>query len=306
MCLGCGLKPSAIQRFMDTVLGHERTVAFLRSRIHDPPHLIITGPAGVGKTLLATAWIKEQLIYQGVTRPEDRDRMTLRFSSADDRGITTIRQRLLELVRRVRPVANTYAWVLMDDADSLPVVAQQALRRILELYVHQARFCLIAPSAEFFIEPIQSRCVRLQLNPMALTIHGPALARQVGVESLSMEDTLLCLGNASQYMLICRARAMGLCDIALSMPPVKLLLRLQEFTIRHDIVGVTDVIVDLWQQGYSFEDVISMLESVVRNNNGILTTELQHVLNCCAEGHISQIQNRVTLLDLIGLFSFLP
>ena len=289
---------------MDAVLGQEKAVAFLRARIHDPPHIILTGPAGVGKTLLATAWIKEQLIQQGVVLPADRDRMTLCFSSANDRGIATIRQRLLEFVRRVRPVAGTYAWVLMDDADSLPVLTQQALRRILELHVHQARFCFIAPSAETFIEPIQSRCVRLHMNPVALTLHGPALAARVcgGVE-LSMKDTILCLGNASQYILNCKARALGLSDNIISTPPVTLLLRLQDAAVNRDIVAVTDVTIELWQQGLSFEDVVYMLETVVQNYNGILTTELQHVLNCCAEGHISQILNRTTLLDLIGLFT---
>ena len=95
---------------------------------------------------------------------------------------------------------------------------------------------------------------------------------------------------------------MGLKDNVLSTPPVKSLLRLQNASIRRDIIVITDVVIELWQQGYSFEDIISMMEYVVRNYNGILTTELQHVLNRCAEGHIAQILNKATTLDLITIF----
>jgi DNA polymerase III delta prime subunit len=102
---------------MNTVLGQDHAVSFLRSRLKDPPHLIIWGPTGVGKTMLANAWITEQLTNQGVTDPSHQSIMTLRLSSADDRGIAAIRQRLTDFVRRVRPVAGATAWVLLDDAD---------------------------------------------------------------------------------------------------------------------------------------------------------------------------------------------
>lgn len=46
-----------------------------------------------------------------------------------------------------------------------------------------------------------------------------------------------------------------------------------------------------------------MLEMVVRVYNGILTADLQYVLQCCAEGHIFQILNRMTTLDLIAVLS---
>lgn len=302
---------------MDAVLGQSTAVSFLRSRLVDPPHIILWGPTGIGKTMLANAWVTEQLTAQGVP-PKHQSTMTLRLSSADDRGITAIRQRLTEFVRRVRPVAGAFAWVLIDDADNLPVVTQQALRRILELHAHQTRFCFIAQSPEHFIEPIQSRCVLLQCLPVPLQIYATELiARHVpGIMVTTEGQTLmasLCLGNVRQFTLICAALRATVSvgaivsdtDIQLlvNMPPVALLLRLQVAIIARDIAGITECVLTLWSKGYSFEDCIAMLEMVVRVYNGILTADLQYVLQCCAEGHIFQILNRMTTLDLIAVLS---
>ncbi len=301
---------------MDAVFGQDATVRFLRSRIRDPPHLILRGPTGVGKTMLANAWIQEQLVAQGVTNPAHQTAMVLRLSSADDRGITAIRQRLIEFVRRVRPVPGAVAWVVLDDADNLHVLTQQALRRILELHAHQTRFCFIAQSSEHFIEPIQSRCVMLRCDPVDLDTHGPALlaAHAPGVAVDPDAQTLmasLCMGNARQYTLICSAlRSMAVThatltdiQVLVNAPPVQQLLRLQTAVIARDIGGVTECVLALWSKGYSFEDCISMLETVVRVYNPELTDELQYVLQVCAEGHIYQILNRMTTMDLIAVLS---
>jgi len=303
---------------MDAVLGQDSVVAFLRTRLQNPPHILLYGPTGVGKTLLANGWIADQFAVQGVTRPEDRAAMTLRLSSADDRGITAIRQGLTEFVRRVRPVPNTFAWVIIDDADNLPVVTQQALRRILELYCHQTRFCFIAQSPSHFIEPIQSRCVLLQCNPVNLTEHLPTLAaRELPQGPTIAEDAMdliagLAMGNARQATLICKAirslQVQGtvtseMIHTLVNAPPVTLLLRLQQGVADRDLPVVTECVLALWSKGYSFEDCIAMLEMVVRVYNETLTADLQYVLQVCAEGHIYQILNRMTTLDLIAVLS---
>lgn len=302
---------------MDAVLGQDAVIEFLRGRLKDPPHIILWGSTGVGKTMLANAWITEHLTTQGINRPADQNAMILRLSSADDRGIAAIRQRLTEFVRRVRPMPNTLAWVIVDDADNLPVITQQALRRILELHAHQTRFCFIAQSPEHFIEPIQSRCVILQCTPVPLAIHARALiARHVPSTITVTEDAAelmaaLCLGNVRQFMLICKAIVVAnqspvtadTVQLLVNAPPVTLLLRLQDAIIKREIGTITECVLALWSKGYSFEDCIAMLDMVVRVYNGILTADLQYVLQCCAEGHIYQILNRMTTLDLIAVLS---
>ncbi len=275
--------------------------------------MILWGPTGVGKTMLANAWITEQLQAQGVTDPAHQTIMTLRLSSADDRGIAAIRQRLTDFVRRVRPVSGAVAWVLLDDADNLPAVTQQALRRILELHAHQARFCFVAQSPEHFIEPIQSRCVMVQCYPVTLQMHvATLLARHAPTSTVTPDAqqlmASLCLGNARQFTLICQALPAGpvsqeYVQLLVNAPPVQLLLRLQKAVIDRDLGSVTECVLALWSKGYSFEDCVSMLEMVVRIYNAILTAELQYVLQCCAEAHIYQILNRMTTLDLIAVFS---
>ncbi len=37
---------------MDNVLGQETTVGYLKSHIKDPPHILLWGPTGVGKTII--------------------------------------------------------------------------------------------------------------------------------------------------------------------------------------------------------------------------------------------------------------
>jgi len=299
---------------MDAVLGQETVTDFLRSRIKSPPHIILCGPTGVGKTMLANAWITEHLESQGVTNPAHQTTMTLRLSSADDRGIAAIRQRLTEFVRRVRPVAGAIAWVLLDDADNLPVVTQQALRRILELHAHQTRFCFVAQSSEHFIEPIQSRCVMLRCTPVPLEDHGAALLAKEAPDVTLATDAIeliagLCMGNARQFTLICRAlrsyehRTVADIQLLVNAPPVSQLLRLQSAIIKRDLNTITECVLALWSKGYSFEDCIAMLEMVVRIYNDNINADLQYVLQTCAEGHIFQILNRMTTLDLIAVLS---
>jgi hypothetical protein len=86
-------------------------------------------------------------------------------------------------------------------------------------------------------------------------------------------------------------------------PPVKTLLALQNAVVARDLSAVTENALALWSRGYNFEECISMLEMVVRIYNEEINCDLQYVLQCCAEGHIFQIMNKTTTLDLIAVLA---
>jgi hypothetical protein len=154
----------------------------------------------------------------------------------------------------------------------------------------------------------------LRCNPVDLAEHGPAILKhEAPSSSLTSEASGLiaglCQGNARQFTLICRAlRITGKSTTAeiqmlVNAPPVTQLLRLQTAIINRDLNTITESVLTLWSKGYSFEDCIAMLEMVVRIYNDELNADLQYVLQCCAEGHIFQILNRMTTLDLVAVLS---
>ncbi|RFA95692.1 Replication factor C small subunit, partial [Pyrobaculum aerophilum] len=56
--------------------------------------------------------------------------------------------------------------VILDEADNMTSDAQQALRRIMEIYAQNTRFILLANYVSGIIEPIQSRTVMIRFSPL--------------------------------------------------------------------------------------------------------------------------------------------
>jgi DNA polymerase III delta prime subunit len=102
-------------------------VATLNKIESDPPHLFFSGTYGAGKTTLATDFLKHYFTSRGV-KFEDPN-WCLQIRSDQDRGIHRIRETITEFVRRLSVKPGVYRWIFIDDADSLPVLSQQALRR---------------------------------------------------------------------------------------------------------------------------------------------------------------------------------
>jgi len=116
------------------------------------PHLLLVGPAGVGKTTSILA------LAQDLYGPGYRN-YVLELNASDERGINVIRDKVKNYARTAAMASPvSFKIIIMDEADHLTGDAQHALRRTMEVYTKTARFCLIGNYSENIIDPIQSRC----------------------------------------------------------------------------------------------------------------------------------------------------
>jgi DNA polymerase III delta prime subunit len=262
---------------------------------------------------MARAFIHAYLTKNKVPEHEHKNYILL-LNSVDDRGIGTIRGQLTEFVRRTRQYPHVKAWVWMDDADSVPVVSQQALRRILENYEPFARFLFVASGPEPFIEPLQSRCVMLQFLPVNVILHRDFFRKHSKVKvSDEAENWMMsmALGNARLYKLFYQMLdASGMTEVTatdvqaiVNAPPVKQLEELGRAALANNRVGTLKSLLALWSAGYCFEDIIYLMEIVCRIYNFFTPEDTQRLYLKCGEGHVAMILNKTRLLDALAVFT---
>lgn len=144
-------RPNALKE----LISHEDIIRTIRKFISQDklPHLLFYGPPGTGKTSTILACAKE--IY----KTKEFNSMVLELNASDDRGIGVVRGQILSFAS-TRTIFNSgYKLVILDEADSMTNDAQNALRRIIEKFTDNVRFCLICNYLSKIIPAIQSRCV---------------------------------------------------------------------------------------------------------------------------------------------------
>jgi len=136
----------------------KRVEAFVNKK--SMPHLLFSGPAGVGKTSLALVTVKA--LFGDSWRSN-----FLELNASDERGIDVVRNKVKDFAR-TRAIGDVpFKIIYLDECDALTKEAQQALRRTMENYTQTCRFVLSCNYSSKIIDPIQSRCAifRFKLLP---------------------------------------------------------------------------------------------------------------------------------------------
>lgn len=103
--------------------------------------------------------------------------MVLELNASDDRGIDVVREQIKtfastkQIFSVAAPAAKenslgAFKLIILDEADAMTATAQMALRRIMEKYTANTRFCIIANYTHKLSPALLSRCTRFRFSPL--------------------------------------------------------------------------------------------------------------------------------------------
>jgi len=147
---------------LDELISHEDIINTIRTFIKNDklPHLLFYGPPGTGKTSTILACAKE--IYPA----KQFGSMVLELNASDDRGIGIVRGQIMNFASTRTMFKSGYKLIILDEADAMTNDAQNALRRIIEKFTDNVRFCMICNYLGKIIPALQSRCTRFRFGPL--------------------------------------------------------------------------------------------------------------------------------------------
>ncbi|KAL1304466.1 hypothetical protein AAFC00_003460 [Neodothiora populina] len=142
------------------------------------PHLLLYGPPGTGKTSTVLALARR--IYGN----KNMRQMVLELNASDDRGIDVVRDQI-KTFSSTKQIFSSFTpknpdgvdngaggsltgfkLIILDEADAMTSTAQMALRRIMEKYTANTRFCIIANYTHKLSPALLSRCTRFRFSPL--------------------------------------------------------------------------------------------------------------------------------------------
>ncbi|KAI5310677.1 hypothetical protein KEM55_003645 [Ascosphaera atra] len=156
---------------LENVCGHQDVISTISRFVETNrlPHLLLYGPPGTGKTSTILALARR--IYGA----SNMRQMVLELNASDDRGIDVVRDQIKTFASTKRIFSTgpstasslaAFKLIILDEADAMTATAQMALRRIMEKYTANARFCIIANYTHKLSPALLSRCTRFRFSPL--------------------------------------------------------------------------------------------------------------------------------------------
>ena len=170
-------------REFEEIIGQDKNINMLNKMISNGslPHLIFHGKSGTGKT--STIMSIANKLYGN-----KKTFMVMKLDASDDRGINTVREEIKGFADKMTPFNNGVKLIILDEADSMTYEAQFALRRIIEKYSDNTRFCLICNYENKIIPPIKARCVNIRFYPIKKNIIINRLLKICSLEKINYTD----------------------------------------------------------------------------------------------------------------------
>ena len=195
------------------ILSHDKIKLALHNFLTNGllPNLLLCGNAGLGKTSMILTYSK---LFYG----DDFNNSVLIINASEERGIETIRKKIEPFCKT--STINTsselkFKLIIMDETDSMTVDAQSILRKVVEKYISNVRFCFICNYLKKINLSIQSRCTILKFKPISLLILEKYIIKICYIENMQITKkaveliVLYCEGDLRKLLNILQSLNMN-------------------------------------------------------------------------------------------------
>ena len=278
----------------------------------DIPHIFISGINGSGKTTLLKEFIKA---YYSKFNIRNTNEWVMNLSSEKDRGIHCVRQNVTEFVHHKSAKKDIYRWILIDDADSLPMISQQALRSPMETHKHTTRFFFCSRYSSDLISPIRSRCLHIEIetiSPYDLIDH---FLKESSLKQKFSQDSYFFLTSLTQSPSQIKSivqllshyyndkELITVSDInyLFGSPNYSFSLEILRAYIKNDEEKLFSLFFKIWTTGISYEDFLQDL-NIYSKQLGILQPKVYQMIHYfIMKGWIQFAQGKTQSFDILRL-----
>ncbi len=183
---------------LDEVVGNRVIISTLRKFIeeHNMPHLFFSGRAGVGKTSAIQAFSCD--LYGRDYEELQRRRLVLESNASVYNKLTDIRSTgsgkpgpVKMFMMSAVPMGEPFKILILDEAERLIDSAQQAMRRLMELYNRTCKVCIICNQPEKINVNLRSRFSVFNFAPLPDEDIKSCLNRIAVSEKLIIDESCL-------------------------------------------------------------------------------------------------------------------
>jgi len=304
------------QLFKTKLIGQEHIEEIFNKILQENsiPHIFITAPYGSGKTTILKEFIS---IYYKIHNIKSTNEYILNLSSEKDRGIICIRKNVTEFVHHSSEKPGIYRWILIDDADSLPIISQQALRRPMETHAHTTRFFFCSRYPSDLIPPLKSRCLHLEIETIStidyLHYYYNTNNLKFNIDTLGISFLISLAHSPSQMESMLKIlHVYYLNKESITVSDINLLFGSPSYSFTLDIINafvkkrnheLIQLFFKIWSTGISYEDFLYELNTNIKQIGILKPKTSQKLYKMIMKGWIQYAQGKTHSFDMLRLIS---
>lgn len=318
---------------LDDITSQTQVVDILRKYVKNKnlPHLLLYGPSGTGKTSAISAVAHE--LYG-----ENIQLMVLEINASVERGIEIVRTKINQFATSENIFygekrKEIFKLIILDEADAMTDNAQAILRKVIEKYTPNTRFCLICNYIKKISPALQSRCTCFRFSPLEEEHIKKRLIEIVKKENINITedgiDTIIKRGKGDMRKIINMLQVVSMSynkidenivNKCLSYPSKSHITKVFEYLILKSFSDTNTLIEDLCKEyRFSLLDIINEIHSLITNhitekeicpilnNNKISQERIIFILKelCQVEYNLSVCTNEsIQLCNFISIFKY--